>query len=191
MATNFRANQYENAFKGFKLGNWESPSHYREAPRKLEGHTQIIADNKGHLSAGVHRSRENPWGNFVGTWDMPKHIPGNCTRVATARSSYARERLDHETEQAGYTIVGKKKNDLRCSHKAMGHPKAMLEEAKTGLRSGANSPGNKLLAAENDPVVEQDPGPRTPIRSPLPHENREPTPPVREPEQLRYEEQAE
>jgi len=118
MATNFSANQYENAFKAFKLGNWQTPSNYREAPRSLDGHTKIIANSQGHLEAGVPRSRENPWGNFVGTWDLPKQIPGNCTRVTTARTTYAQQHLEEATHHAQHTLSGKKKNDMRKSYKA-------------------------------------------------------------------------
>lgn len=186
MATNFRANQYENAFKAFKLGNWQVPSNYRETPRTLEGHTKVIATDRGHLESGVPRSRENPWGNFVGTWDLPKEIPGNCTRVTTARTTYGQQQLEQATHHAQHTLSGKKKNDMRNSFKAMGNPKAMLQEAMTGHRSGAANPGSKMLAAESDPIVHQNPGPRTPIRSPLPQENLDPAPPVQTPQHAKY-----
>jgi len=186
MSTNFTANQYENAFKGVKLANWQVPNQYKEHPRSLSGHTRTIANDRGHLETGVPRSRENPWGNFVGTWDLPKQIPGNCTRVTTARTTYAQQHLEEATHYAQHTLSGKKKNDMRNSYKAMGNPKAMLQEAQTGHRSGAANPGSKMLAPESDPVVHQNPGPRTPIRSPLPQENREPTPPAQTPQHADY-----
>jgi hypothetical protein len=47
-----------------------------QRPRAFVGFTQIVASDKGHLLPGVKRSRESPWGTFVGTWDMPLKIPG-------------------------------------------------------------------------------------------------------------------
>ena len=47
-----------------------------QRPRAFDGFTQIVANNRGHLLPGVKRSRESPWGNFVGTYDMPLKIPG-------------------------------------------------------------------------------------------------------------------
>jgi len=35
-----------------------------------------VANNRGHLLPGVKRSRESPWGTFIGTYDMPLSIPG-------------------------------------------------------------------------------------------------------------------
>jgi hypothetical protein len=49
---------------------------YFQRPRSQEGFTQIIANDKGHLKAGVARSLESPWGNFVGTWDRRCHMIG-------------------------------------------------------------------------------------------------------------------
>lgn len=51
---------------------------FLQRPRAFDGFTQIVANNRGHLLSGVKRSRESPWGNFVGTWDMPLNIPGTC-----------------------------------------------------------------------------------------------------------------
>jgi hypothetical protein len=36
----------------------------------------VIADNRGHLLPGVERSKRSPFGEFIGTWDLPKKIPG-------------------------------------------------------------------------------------------------------------------
>ena len=69
MATNFSANQYENAFAGKRLQNWEVAATFKERPSRLEGYTKPIADNRGHLLSGVQRSPKCPWGGFVGTWD--------------------------------------------------------------------------------------------------------------------------
>ena len=38
--------------------------------------SSFIADNKGHLLPGIVRSERSPFGEFIGTWDLPKTIPG-------------------------------------------------------------------------------------------------------------------
>ncbi|XP_074653195.1 protein Flattop-like [Tubulanus polymorphus] len=93
MALHFSANQYDKQFQAKRLQNWEVPKSYRERPRPLDGFTQIISNNRGHLLPGVQRSYESPWGQFVGTWEMPRKIPGNNISNPTARSSYAIEEL--------------------------------------------------------------------------------------------------
>ena len=35
-----------------------------------------MSNERGHLLEGVPKSEKNPWGDFVGTWDLPKKIPG-------------------------------------------------------------------------------------------------------------------
>ncbi|XP_041470910.1 protein Flattop homolog [Lytechinus variegatus] len=79
MSSHFSANQYEQAFDSRRLQNFQIPKTYKERPSSYEGFTQIIATDRGHLKPGVPRSEDSPWGNFVGTWDMPKKIPGNVT----------------------------------------------------------------------------------------------------------------
>ena len=57
------------------LTNWTA--FLTQRPRKQEGFTQVISNDRGHLLDGIKRTKENPWGDFVGTWDLPKKIPGN------------------------------------------------------------------------------------------------------------------
>lgn len=100
MAAHFSANQYEQAFDSKRLQNWQLPHTYKERPSRFEGFTQIIANDRGHLLEGVPKSSENPWGKFVGTWDMPLKIPGNVTtfmaRSDPAAKSIVKGRRDHE-----------------------------------------------------------------------------------------------
>lgn len=107
MALHFSANQYNNAFYPQKLDNWQVPRQYRERPRAFDGFTQIVANNRGHLLPGVKRSRESPWGTFVGTWDMPLKIPGNTN--PTARSGDAVERLLRSKTDGEIILRGKLK----------------------------------------------------------------------------------
>ena len=38
--------------------------------------SSFVADNKGHLLPGIEKSDRSPFGEFIGTWDLPKRIPG-------------------------------------------------------------------------------------------------------------------
>lgn len=100
MAAHFSANQYEQAFDSKRLQNWQLPHTYKERPSCYDGFTQIIGNDRGHLLEGVPRSQENPWGKFVGTWDMPLKIPGNVTtfmaRSDPAAKTIVKGRLEHE-----------------------------------------------------------------------------------------------
>ena len=91
---------------------------HREDPPNPAGFTQLIASNRGHLLDGQPRSKKNPWGDFVGTWDLPTKIPGNTARVPTARADHALDKLQEDSEGAGLVLTGKMKNDTRSSGKA-------------------------------------------------------------------------
>ncbi|XP_006162104.1 protein Flattop [Tupaia chinensis] len=75
MATNYSANQYEKAFSPKYLRNWSPAKPTKERIPSHEGYTQIIANDRGHLLPSVPRSKANPWGSFMGTWQMPLRIP--------------------------------------------------------------------------------------------------------------------
>lgn len=38
--------------------------------------SNFIADDKGHILPGIEKSSRSPFGEFIGTWDLPKRIPG-------------------------------------------------------------------------------------------------------------------
>uniref|UniRef100_A0A8C5Y3L6 Protein Flattop n=1 Tax=Microcebus murinus TaxID=30608 RepID=A0A8C5Y3L6_MICMU len=75
MATNYSANQYEKAFSPKYLRNWSPAKPTKESISSHEGYTQIIANDRGHLLPSVPRSKANPWGSFMDTWQMPLKIP--------------------------------------------------------------------------------------------------------------------
>lgn len=111
MSLRFSANQYDKAFEPLLLQNWEVPKLHRLRPRAFEGFTQIVANDRGHLLQGVKRSRESPWGTFVGTWDMPLKIPSNHMTNDTARTVEAMERLERCKTDGEIILKGKLK---RC-----------------------------------------------------------------------------
>ncbi|KAH9504549.1 hypothetical protein Btru_063142 [Bulinus truncatus] len=101
MSINFHANQYEKAFTSNRLQNWEVPKNTEgKFPRSKPGFTRILTDDRGHLLTNVPKERGSPWGNFVGTWDMPIKIPGNRITVPTARTEEAILR-GHDLKEKG------------------------------------------------------------------------------------------
>ena len=58
------------------MQNWENRNYHRQRPLTKTGYTQIISNNRGHLLPSIPRSARSPWGTFVGTWDLPKKLPG-------------------------------------------------------------------------------------------------------------------
>ncbi|XP_031292655.2 protein Flattop [Camelus dromedarius] len=67
--------QYEKAFSPKYLQNWSLAKPTKERISSHEGYTQIIANDHGHLLPSVPRSKANPWGSFMGTWQMPLKVP--------------------------------------------------------------------------------------------------------------------
>ncbi|XP_069115060.1 protein Flattop-like isoform X2 [Argopecten irradians] len=78
-------------------------------PNAYQGFTQIKANDRGHLLPGVKRSRESPWGTFVGTWDLPLKIPGNSMTNKTARTFDAVQRLERCKTDGEIILKGKLK----------------------------------------------------------------------------------
>ncbi|RDD40919.1 Protein Flattop-like protein [Trichoplax sp. H2] len=66
-------NRFENAYSPGRLRNWEIPKQYKKKPRSLNGYTRIIANNNGHLLAGIPKRKESVWGSYTGTWDMKNY----------------------------------------------------------------------------------------------------------------------
>ncbi|XP_014671402.1 PREDICTED: protein Flattop homolog isoform X2 [Priapulus caudatus] len=99
MAYHFSANQYEKEFNSKRLQNWELPKNQKERPRTLQGFTRVIVNDRGHLLSHISQSPRSPWGEFVGTWDMPEKVPGTST-TSTARSEAAQKRLLEIKHQA-------------------------------------------------------------------------------------------
>ncbi|XP_030758836.1 protein Flattop homolog isoform X1 [Sitophilus oryzae] len=74
MAKHFYSYQFDMPYRPTYLRNWEVPKFYCPKPRTRHGRTQIIANTRGHILPGVPRPPCNPFGDFIGTWDMPKKI---------------------------------------------------------------------------------------------------------------------
>uniref|UniRef100_A0A1B6CFG0 Cilia- and flagella-associated protein 126 n=1 Tax=Clastoptera arizonana TaxID=38151 RepID=A0A1B6CFG0_9HEMI len=74
MSLHFNANQLEREFKPQRLGNWEVPKWFPQRLRPHKTTTKIIVNDRGHLLPGVQRQQKSPWGNYQGTWQLPKKI---------------------------------------------------------------------------------------------------------------------
>ncbi|XP_032898140.1 protein Flattop [Amblyraja radiata] len=78
MAYSYHANQYEGAYNHTRMTSWTVPKPREQTSKKpkfREGSSFFIANDRGYLAPDVPRSKENPWGTFLGTWDLPQHIP--------------------------------------------------------------------------------------------------------------------
>lgn len=66
--------QFDEAYRPKVLRNWEVPKFYCDKPRHRTGYTKVLSNNRGHLLPGIPRPKTDPWGDFVGTWQLPKKI---------------------------------------------------------------------------------------------------------------------
>lgn len=76
MALNYSAEQYDQEFSSKRMQMWEVPKAELSKRPNQKGNLKFISNEHGHLLPEVRRSNRNPFGDFVGTWDMPKTIPG-------------------------------------------------------------------------------------------------------------------
>lgn len=68
-----------------------------QRPSLLEGFTQPISNDRGHILPGIPRSSKSPWGEFVGTWDMTRPPLKTKTMETNAKASNAGNTLVAET----------------------------------------------------------------------------------------------
>jgi len=65
----------------------------------------FIASDRGHLLEGVSKSGSNPWGNYVGTWDLPRRLPSNHATNEISRSVKGINNLQEEKQKAEEKIL--------------------------------------------------------------------------------------
>jgi len=110
MSINFHANQYEQAFTPHRIQNAERPKSLTgKYPAANTGFTRIQATDRGHLLPTVPKQRSSPWGNYVGTWDLPTKIPGNRVLNPTARADDALLRGQVSKMMADEVMSGSRK----------------------------------------------------------------------------------
>ncbi|XP_032948908.1 protein Flattop isoform X2 [Rhinolophus ferrumequinum] len=123
MATNYSANQYEKAFSPRFLQNWSPAKPTKQGISSHEGYTQIIANDRGHLLPSVPRSKANPWGSFMGTWQMPLKVPP-ARATLTARTAAGAASLTRWIEKNPELL--KASNGLRPEITGKGDSEAIL-----------------------------------------------------------------
>ncbi|XP_029435348.1 protein Flattop isoform X2 [Rhinatrema bivittatum] len=135
------------------LDNVQVPTGGRgpEHPSCHDGHTAFITNNRGHLLPGIPRSEKNPWGAFVGTWDMPLKIPPFKASL-TSRSA---EAAAHLTEwMLKPTSLTNAANGLRPQ--ITGKPTEGLRKTKQSAqspkpKSSSTSPGSEKSSLPPEP----------------------------------------
>ncbi|KAJ8932353.1 hypothetical protein NQ314_014720 [Rhamnusium bicolor] len=82
-----RKKAFETAFKPKVLKNWEVPKLNCGRPRIRTGKTKIVANDRGHLLPEIKKSQSNPWGEYVGTWRLPKKIDRTTGKQETNKEN--------------------------------------------------------------------------------------------------------
>ncbi|XP_063295375.1 protein Flattop [Pelobates fuscus] len=163
MAANYSANQYQSAFNARSLQNWNVSKLSKEKPSTHDGYAQFIANDRGHLLPDVPKSKEDPWGSFVGTWDMPKKMPPAKISL-TSRSVQASKRLLNWIDNSSSfisannglrpDITGKPSGDvqdvLKCSN-TISHEKSECHAEKKMETSAPPPPKNRSRPSTGGP----------------------------------------
>ncbi|CAF0945300.1 unnamed protein product [Adineta steineri] len=80
MARNYSASQYEKSFTPKRLQMYQVPKDpqpgVHPAAIVSTDSRSFVANDHGRLLPGVERSKRSPFGEYIGTWDLPKRIPG-------------------------------------------------------------------------------------------------------------------
>lgn len=105
-----------------------------QRPSLLEGFTQPISNDRGHILPGIPRSSKSPWGEFVGTWDTTRPPLKTKTMKTNAKASNAGNTVVAET--TGKERTPSPKQDVTEKAKS---PAPELEAVRTP-REEAKSP---------------------------------------------------
>ncbi|OON16098.1 hypothetical protein X801_08091 [Opisthorchis viverrini] len=90
-------------------------------PKTRTRTTHIIADDQGHLLPNQKTAPGDcPWGNYVGTWDLPCHLYGYKVYNPCARSKEGMEYLQHKKELVDAAIELAKANKSESVKKRFG-----------------------------------------------------------------------
>ncbi|CAG9823157.1 unnamed protein product [Phaedon cochleariae] len=142
MSRNYAAYQYESAFRPRALKNWEVPNLFCDRPLQRSGKTKIIANSRGHILPGIVRPQCNPWGDFVGTWSMPKYISRKMADVLN-RTDSGREKLKAckarlLSEKLPEKEIPKKEPDETVDIENVDNEDTMVEERKIYCEENQN-----------------------------------------------------
>ncbi|CAF0801906.1 unnamed protein product [Brachionus calyciflorus] len=105
MSKIYSAGQYDQTFSPKRMQMYAlSKQELEQRPAQRHTETSFVANDKGHLLSGVPRSNGNPFGDYVGTWDLPKSIPGPYHLVKTGRADRNVEQLHQKKIQTDNAI---------------------------------------------------------------------------------------
>ncbi|KAG5441651.1 Protein Flattop [Clonorchis sinensis] len=125
MSKNYSANQYEGPFWPDRMQLYGPTKKTNEHPKTRTRTTHIIANDQGHLLPNQKTAPGDcPWGNYVGTWDLPCHLYGYKVYNPCARSKEGMEYLQHKKELVDAAI------DLAKANKCESVKKRFDEEMK-------------------------------------------------------------
>ncbi|XP_060531276.1 protein Flattop homolog [Cylas formicarius] len=98
MSRHYTAHQFDRPFRPTYLRNWEVPRFHCARPTRRRGTTVVVGNSRGHLLPGVPRSKRDPWGEFLGTWNLPKTIDRDGARKLNGLAD--RDSFFHRCNQA-------------------------------------------------------------------------------------------
>lgn len=149
MSTSFSANQYDDAYIPKKLSNWQRPKLFDERPRELQGYTSPIANDDGHLRAGFRRSNTGPLSTFVGTWDLPRRLPGTRIDIPTGRTDQANDTLRNTWECTRMQLTGQPWGTINNTiYKQGTRPMALRSGGSRTVQESTYVPPRKLSPLE-------------------------------------------
>ncbi|CAL8088980.1 unnamed protein product [Calicophoron daubneyi] len=105
MSKNYSAGQYEQPFIPEHMQLYGPTKPFGEHPKAKKRTTHIVANDRGHLLPGQKTvPGDCPWGNYVGTWDLPCHLLGPAVDNPTSRSEAGIQYLRKQKELITTTI---------------------------------------------------------------------------------------
>ncbi|XP_041093005.1 protein Flattop [Polyodon spathula] len=150
MASSYSANQYDNAFTSQKLQNWTLPRQHKQHPSALEGRTQFITNDRGHLLPGM-RSKNSSWSSFLGTWDLPRRIPPPWVNY-TARSAEGAQKLQKLVQEGSSAYL------LSRDKSRGGTPATPVQPADELPQAPAVSPSPQKITPTPRPTTQEQGG---------------------------------
>ncbi|XP_017770465.1 PREDICTED: uncharacterized protein LOC108558156 [Nicrophorus vespilloides] len=106
-----RRKDFVDEFEPKRLRNWQVPKWYPDAPIPRAGKTVVVSNDRGHLLPGIPRSQDNPWGNYVNTWNLPKKITREIANQLSAPNKIHVDSYRYRVKQY------EKKKDYARKHK--------------------------------------------------------------------------
>ena len=143
-----------------------------QRPSTLEGFTQPISNDRGHILPGIPRSSKSPWGEFVGTWDMKKAPLRTKTMKTTAMSTSVQKAAEVTEEKARtpspkQEVVPEKARTPTPQQEAIRTPSPKGEEIQERASPRPRSQDNQCKKSPSPAKVKTPDPPASPAKSPI------------------------